>query len=85
LPFVLGCRMRAGHADGLIAESGEGLDRAGGPAGGVEVLEGVRPEQVLQRTRFAEAAGGDVEADVLGEKMLRLLRARRRSPTSEWC
>jgi hypothetical protein len=52
----------------VIAESAEGLDWTGGSAGGVEVLEGVRAEQVLQRTRFAEAAGGDVEADVLGEE-----------------
>ena len=56
LPFAFSCRMGAGHAYGLVAESGEGLDWAGGPAGSVEVVEGVGAEQVLQRTWFAEAA-----------------------------
>jgi len=64
---VFGFRVGAGHAYGLIALSGEGLDLAGGTVDGGEVLEGVRAEQVLQRAWLTESAWGDVKAHVLGE------------------
>lgn len=67
-PHVLGESVVSGEPNAPIPSLSQGLDGAVFTAVWSEVLQGVGAEQVLQRSGFADAARGDVEANVLGEE-----------------